>query len=294
MTPHEPALLRGFRLRQGIAQVPLIREERYRTLCPPLFPEPVRIAPGIARQLSIATYFLPREEDGGHWTITDDHPDNEAYHNRQWMLASVYEALLGDRTGATLLDVGGSNGYYSFHAARLGFHAATCIDGRPVHRGQLEALRELAGTPGVGFELVDVEDLSPLRGRRYDVVIAQGILHHLYDHLRFLRDVTRLARRLLIIDTHVTNTITATATMRRQQRQGRGSPVSSLSLTPSVAMLVELMRAAGCREILHVPWPGRIRAQDGSVVDVYGYRQMYRVMLVARMEVGIHASPSLP
>lgn len=269
--------LRVYLAAEGVREVPVGGAR-----CPPLFPVPMAVPADLARAESIASYFAARQENGG-WTITDDYPLNEALHNRMPMLAAAYGAFLGDTSGATLLDLAGSNGYYSFHAARLGFGDVTCVDGRPEHGQQFEALRELAATPDVSFELADVEDLRPLRGRAFDVVVAQGIVHHLYDHLAFLRDAARLARRLLIVDTLVTGQLAPAAHLRQERMESsRSSPVAPISLTPSVTLLVALLRAAGCRELFHVPWPGRIRDAGGSVVDMYGYTSMHRIMLVAR------------
>lgn len=276
--PHEPLELRDYLAREGVRELSLLPED---VSIPPLFPTPVQVPAALAQQFSISSYFLPREEDG-RWTIGDDHPLNEAYHNRQRMLASVYRAFVDDAAEATLLDVAGSNGYYSFHAARLGFRGVTCIDGRPEHGEQFAALRELAATPAVGFELVDVEDLRPLQGRTFDVVVAQGILYHLYDHMAFLRHAARLATRVLIIDTHIAGGLEPVAKMTEEDRDcSRKSPVTAISLTPSVVTLLALLRAAGCDNLFHMPWPGRIRASDGSPVDKYGYSRMYRIMLVA-------------
>lgn len=283
MGPHEPKLLRDYLAQEGVRAIPLLDEDEYAALCPPLFPTPVGVPPNVAQEVSIASYFAPRQQDG-EWTITDDYPRNEAYHNRQWMLASAYRAFIGDAAGATLLDVAGSNGYYSFHAARLGFRGVTCADGRPEHGEQFAALRDLAAVPDVFFELVDVEDLRPLRGRAFDVVVAQGILHHLYDHLAFLRDLSRLATRMLIVDTHIIGEMTPTARLNEEEMESsRASPVAPISLTPSIVVLMALLRAAGCHSLFHVGWPGRIRATDSSLIDMYGYSRMYRIMLVARI-----------
>jgi hypothetical protein len=153
----------------------------------------VPIDAALARETSIASYFVPRKRDG-RWTITDDFDSNEAYHNRQWMLASVDDAFLGDRRGAALLD--------------------------------LDERRSSASASSNSTSFV------PASSR--DIVVAL------------------VACRAAVADA-----------VRRHPSGCCAAPAAATSHT--------------CR--------GReASATRGAIADMYGYRQMYRVMLAAKME----------
>jgi SAM-dependent methyltransferase len=268
---------------EGISQVPLLGYEVFRRECPPLFECPAAVPAGAeAMGRSFESYYRISPSSEGR-RLTDDFATNECYHNRQYMLLSVYRHLVGgDLGGLSFLDVGGSNGYYCFHAARLGFGSATCVDGREEHRAQLDIVRRMTGCENVEFLLMNLEDLSPLSGRRFDVVSAQGILHHLYDHLAFVKRLFELSARLLILDTHINGRVDPTADMFLEAAENpRDSPFSRLSLTPSLSVLVELVKAAGFRTIHWVPYPGQIVRNDDARSDRYGYGALRRIMLAA-------------
>lgn len=183
----------------------------------------------------------------------------------------------------SFLDVAGSSGYYSFHAARLGFKKVLCIDGRHEHEAQFYFLKRILPSLNVDFQLLNVEELNEHIKGKFDVVSAQGILYHLYDQASFIGNLHRLTGDILILDTLLNGRLDDSVILMREDAMNlRDSPFCELSLAPSLPVVVELMRQGGYKDIYIVPYPGMIRDSNGKVVDGNGYQLYRRIMLVAK------------
>jgi 2-polyprenyl-3-methyl-5-hydroxy-6-metoxy-1,4-benzoquinol methylase len=283
--------------KEGIEKIPLIAYNDYLKRCPPHFKDPVQApnvrATGITkepkclRNASMKGYFEIEENTKGKgYYFTDNipnHPVGECYHNRQYMLFSTYLHFFGDDFSSLwFLDVAGSSGYYSFHAARLGFKKVLCIDGREEHRDQFYFLKKMLPPLDVDFCLLNVEELSNHITDKFDVVSAQGILYHLYDQALFLRNLHRMTGKVLILDTLLNGRMDNSLQLMKEDPDNlRDSPFSRLSLAPSLPVTVELLRQAGFTDIYIVPYPGMVHDGKGKVIDNNGYGIYRRVMLVA-------------
>ena len=273
---------------EGVKPVPLAHWDLYRRQSPPIFAEPVRLPelpPGQAEvpadDFRLGNYYQVSESEGFHY-LTDCYPNNECYYNRQYMLFSAYKHLLGDRfSELNFVDLGGSTGYYSFHASRLGFRNVLCIEGRQELAPAFDVIRSLAGISNVEFLAMNVEKLEALE-RQFDVVLAQGIMYHTYDHLGFVRQVHRLTKSLAIIDTMLNGRMTTTLDLDEERSDNpRDSPFSSVSLTPSLPVVLRLLKAAGFKDIHNIPFPARVRNSAGNVIDPFRFTQGRRLMLAA-------------
>lgn len=281
---------RAFLAREGITPIPLAPYAAFRRACPPLCEQPIRMPPRLGGDLwtylwhvSMLAYFRVVRVEGG-FGLTDDDLRNESYHNRQYMLFSAYRHYVGDALRAiSLLDLAGSNGYFSFHAARLGFGRLLCVDNRAEHARQHAFLQSLLPDIHCDFDVVDVERLpAALLAESFDVVLAQGILYHLYDQLAFLRHVREMTRRLLILDTQLNGRMDRLLTLRRERGgHARYSNVTGLALAPSLPALVALLQEAGFRSLRVVPFPSRARDERGRSLDGSGYRAYRRIMIAA-------------
>lgn len=96
--------------------------------------------------------------------------------------------------GGTVADLGCLEGAYSAEFAKAGYQV-TGIDVRQSNLARCPAV------PRLRLVNADVRFLAQ-RGESYDAVFASGILYHLEDPVRFLRQVAPLTP-LLILDTHV-------------------------------------------------------------------------------------------
>jgi tRNA (mo5U34)-methyltransferase len=118
-----------------------------------------------------------------------------------------------DLSGKTVLDVGAWDGFYSFEAERRGAARVVAIDPNawraPVGPGNpwsgrqgFDLARRVLGSK---VEDVDIglDELSPERIGRFDVVLFLGVFYHLPDPLPILERVAALAKELLILETQV-------------------------------------------------------------------------------------------
>jgi tRNA (mo5U34)-methyltransferase len=113
-----------------------------------------------------------------------------------------------DLAGRSVLDVGAWNGFFSFEAKRRGAARVLATDSfrwsLPESRGResFELAREALGLE-VEAQEIDVADMDPAHLGQFDVVLYLGVFYHRYDAIEALAKVARLARHLLIVETHL-------------------------------------------------------------------------------------------
>jgi tRNA (mo5U34)-methyltransferase len=109
--------------------------------------------------------------------------------------------------GATVIDIGAWNGFYSFEAKRRGAKQVLATDhfcwNHKQFRGRetFELARSIVGLDVDTLD-VDVTELCPEKvGGTFDVVLFLGVLYHLFDPIDGLRRAASLAREVLIVET---------------------------------------------------------------------------------------------
>jgi tRNA (mo5U34)-methyltransferase len=113
-----------------------------------------------------------------------------------------------DLSGRTVLDIGAWNGYFSFEAKRRGAGRVLATDSfcwsHPHIRGRetFDIARSALGADVEARE-IDVADLSPEAVGEFDVVLYLGVFYHRYDAIEALARVARLAKQVLIVETHL-------------------------------------------------------------------------------------------
>lgn len=108
--------------------------------------------------------------------------------------------------GLRLLDLGSAEGLQSIEAAMHGFDAVG-IEGRRLFIERAEFARRVFNLDNVRFIEGDVRKISREALGVFDVTLCLGILYHLNKAaiVPFLTAVSEMTKRLLIVDTHVTN-----------------------------------------------------------------------------------------
>jgi tRNA (mo5U34)-methyltransferase len=113
-----------------------------------------------------------------------------------------------DLNGRSVLDIGAWNGYFSFEAKRRGAGRVLATDSycwsHPHIRGR-ETFDIARSALGVDVEAreIDVADLSTDSVGEFDVVLYLGVFYHRYDAIESLATVARLAKQVLIVETHL-------------------------------------------------------------------------------------------
>ena len=273
---------------QGLA-VPMLEPipvGAYRIACPPLFPEPTPVSGGegmshyrslweAVDNISMRCYFqIVREKD--RVTITDDYPGSN-YYSRQRMLTSVYASSFGPRLdGVRVLDVGCSSGYYSMLCSRLGAGRVLGIDSRPEHEDQFSLLHHMLSLPeSCAYRNVDMECEMENLSESFDLVLAQGVMYHVYDHPRFIRNLYRLTRRVLILEGACSGRADCMCKPDVEETDFLRASIHGPVLYPSLPWMVALLRWAGFKQVNYVMYPSDLPPSAE-------HAGLWRAMLVAK------------
>ncbi|MDR7586575.1 MAG: class I SAM-dependent methyltransferase [Armatimonadota bacterium] len=173
-----------------------------------------------------------------------------------------------DLRGKTLLDVGSGVGHLAAVLREMGA-LVTCVDAREEN---VTRLRELY--PGLQARVFDLETQNLEELGKYDVVFAYGVLYHLENPMRALRQFASVCREMLLLETVVVDhelpvvrLVEETAALNQALR-GVGS-------RPSPSYVVLGLRSAGFRYV-YVPrvppshrdfrfrWRGDLRDSRGG------------------------------
>jgi tRNA (mo5U34)-methyltransferase len=131
--------------------------------------------------------------------------------NKSLAICRSEASLIFDRVDLsrrTVLDVGAWSGFFSFEAKRRGASRVLATDSycwsHPHIRGR-EAFDIACSALGAHVDTreIDVADLSAETVGEFDVVLYLGVFYHRYDAIEALARAARLARHVLIVETHL-------------------------------------------------------------------------------------------
>jgi len=131
--------------------------------------------------------------------------------NKSAALCNDEAALIFDRVdlrGRSVLDIGAWNGFFSFEAKRRGAGRVLATDSycwsHPDIKGR-EAFEIARSALGLEIDAreIDAIELSAETVGEFDVVLYLGVFYHRYDAIESLAKAARLAKELLIVETHL-------------------------------------------------------------------------------------------
>jgi tRNA (mo5U34)-methyltransferase len=131
--------------------------------------------------------------------------------NKSAALCNDESALVFDRVnlrGRSVLDIGAWNGFFSFEAKRRGASRVLATDSycwsHPDIRGRetFDIARSALGVE-IDAREIDAADLSAESVGEFDVVLFLGVFYHRYDAIETFAKVARLAKKVLIVETHL-------------------------------------------------------------------------------------------
>jgi SAM-dependent methyltransferase len=157
---------------------------------------------------------------------------------RQAMLQPVLVDLrekLGIRSAA---DVGCGVGYFSAFLMELGFDVVG-FDGRPENVS--EAKRRF---PSIEFSQANVEGMSVPECGSYDLVLCLGLLYHLENPLQALRNLSMIAKKLLLIESCATPD-RQTVFYLHEEPFAEDQGLKYLALHPSESSLIKICYKIG-------------------------------------------------
>jgi tRNA (mo5U34)-methyltransferase len=162
--------------------------------------------------------------------------------NIEWLVNRV--GLSADLEGASVLDIGTTNGGAAFIAEQRGAAPVVAVDiYGPDHFG-FAKIKEALGSraefvQGTVYQLPEV-----LRGRQFDEVLFLGVLYHLRHPLLALDALRRLTGRTLYLETAVTG-LPSDPPVARFFRRDELAGDSSNWFAPTIDCLVDWVESSG-------------------------------------------------
>jgi SAM-dependent methyltransferase len=154
------------------------------------------------------------------------------------MLQPVLVDLQEKSGSQSAADVGCGVGYFSGFLRELGFDVVG-FDGRPENLS--EAKRRF---PSIEFRQANVEDMSVPECGSYDLVLCLGLLYHLENPLRALRNLSMIAKKLLLIES-VATPDRQTVFYLREEPFAEDQGLKYLALHPSESSLIKICYKIG-------------------------------------------------
>jgi protein-L-isoaspartate O-methyltransferase len=147
---------------------------------------------------STSDHSLAHIDQGGLNTLGGRLTMREASILRPWPKWAYIEPILCDMTGKTVLEIGSSNGFFSFRFAERGARAVTGVE---ILQQQCDAAKWAAGILGHdNVTFVNDDALLDLTIEAHDIVFMSEVFNHFPLPFFGLLRVVNLARELVILD----------------------------------------------------------------------------------------------
>jgi tRNA (mo5U34)-methyltransferase len=193
---------------------------------------------------------------------------------RSRMVFPEIKKYFGDELSAVrCLDIGCHEGFMSFETAQI-VKSVKGIDVRKESLEKAELIRQLKGIENVTFGHGDCYKLDEYFNDPFDLTLFVGVLYHLYDPIGALRNVSRVTKKLCVIETQVIEDTGGVAEWGSKDwlrdykgtfalidetaEFDSGNPEAGsygLSLCPSISALLFMLQAVGFKAINIVPAP---------------------------------------
>jgi len=162
-----------------------------------------------------------------------------------------------DLRGASVLDIGTTNGGAAFMAERRGAERVVATDIFDAGHFGFEAIRDALGS-SVEFQQLSVYELSHQIAERFDIVLFWGVLYHLRHPLLALDNVRSVAAGRVYIETAVCDGEVASQgplpVARFYRRDELGADCSNW-FAPSLDMLLDWCASSGLEPTAAHSWP---------------------------------------
>lgn len=235
-------------------------------------------------------WFYPFRLASGAVTQTYVAPEVAKIHDtRLRMLQRAVHAHFGDvRSGASAVDLACHEGWFSQHAAALGFDVLG-LDARADHVADAQLAAEACGEARVRFRQADVHSLSAADTGTFDLVLCLGLIYHLENPVGALRTARALtnAGGLCLIETQVGPNLSGPLDYghhtfvkpmmgsfaivdETDETHGPETSTTGICLVPSLEALLWILRKVGfaSADVLDVPVDGYEQLRYGKRVMV--------------------------
>jgi len=237
------------------------------------------IRQGIAQ---LGPWFYRFDFGGGVETIPSI-PESVAgiFETRLQMVESVVDRHFGDRLkNIECLDIGCHEGYYSLAMSRRGVRHVLAVDARQENLDRARFVARAMDIDNVEFREGRVETLAADLGCTFALTLFLGLLYHVEDPMRCLRQVAAVTGELCVIETQVVDEVEGCAEWGSREwtrpYQGiialidesgefdariRETGISPMATCPSPRALLYMLKQAGFRHAEILPPPANAYEQ---------------------------------
>jgi SAM-dependent methyltransferase len=166
---------------------------------------------------------------------------------RERVLDEIVSPLVARLGLKTAVDVGAGVGYFTRYLSAQGL-TVTAVDGRP---DNVAVLRERV--PAATAMVADAEELHHAALGVFDLVFCAGLLYHLENPFRAIRNLQRLCAKVCVIESRVHWAADPVALCIREGG-GASQALHGFALLPSRRCLVNMLHGAGFAHVYSVPF----------------------------------------
>jgi len=168
-----------------------------------------------------------------------DQPHARAFERaRVELLREMLPQWKDDLELRSALDVGCGVGYFAALLREFGFEV-TAVEGRPENAEEARCR-----VPGLQVRVGDVEEMSSLGVGSFDLVLSLGLLYHLENPFRAIRQLRSVTRKLLIVESMCINESRPVLYLRDEEH-GEDQGLRYVAFYPSEACLAKMLYCAG-------------------------------------------------
>lgn len=164
--------------------------------------------------------------------------------------------LLGDtKSGMTLVDFASNWGAFSIDMASRGLKECVGFDIRPENVRKARALTEYLDIENASFLECDVYDAERTLGRKFDIVYNLGLMYHITDPFRMMKATYDICNKMAVVDTLATREPFSgflNNHVPSSSQAGHAKGVKEIELRPTYRAIIDLMRAAGFKDLIEV------------------------------------------
>jgi SAM-dependent methyltransferase len=202
---------------------------------------------------------------------------------RKAFLRDLLSALLSNDKLLTAADLGCGLGEFTGLLEQFGIRTVG-IDGRATTIAECRTRY-----PGARFEVFDVEDKEILQLGTFDIVLCFGLLYHLENPFRAVRNIAALTRKYAIIETMVVPSRLPSAILRTEVRS-LDQGLNFIALIPSESCLTKMLYCAG----FHRVYRARNLPRHGDFKSSIRMKRRRTVLLASRFHLEPQQSVLLP